>query len=76
MKMTYNILIVDDEPYAHNLLESYCDKLENVQVVGNCYNGLEALEMLKTKSVDILLLDIQMPEITGIELLDTIRKKT
>ncbi len=73
--MTYNILIVDDEPYAHNLLESYCDKLENVQVVGNCYNGLEALEMLKIKLVDILLLDIQMPEITGIELLDTIRKK-
>ncbi|PKV52834.1 LytTR family two component transcriptional regulator [Aquimarina sp. MAR_2010_214] len=75
MNTTYNILIVDDEPYAHNLLESYCDKLDYVKIIGNCYNGIEALNEINKQPVDIILLDIQMPEISGIELLDTIQKE-
>ncbi|WP_106793230.1 LytTR family DNA-binding domain-containing protein [Aquimarina sp. Aq78] len=75
MNAIYNILIVDDEPYAHNLLESYCNKLDYVKIIGNCYNGLEALNELNKQPVDIILLDIQMPEISGIELLDTIQKE-
>lgn len=71
----YNILIVDDEPYAHNLLESYCNKLDYVSIVGKCYNGLEALLEINKQRVDIVFLDIQMPEISGIELLDTIQKE-
>ena len=70
----YQLLIVDDEPYAHKLLESYCAKLDFIELTGNCYNGVEALNQLSSKKVDIMLLDIQMPDITGIELLDTIQK--
>ena len=75
MNTTYNILIVDDEPYAHKLLESYCNKLDYVKIIGNCFSGLETLNALNKQRVDIILLDIQMPEISGIELLDTIQKK-
>lgn len=75
MNATYNLLIIDDEPYAHSLLESYCNKLDYVKIVGNCYNGLEALNEINKQSVDIILLDIQMPEISGIELLDAIQKE-
>lgn len=73
MKSIYNVLIVDDEPYAHTLLESYCSKLNYISVVGNCYNGLEVLNTLNKKPIDIILLDINMPEISGIELLETIQ---
>ncbi|WP_074409932.1 MULTISPECIES: LytR/AlgR family response regulator transcription factor [Aquimarina] len=75
MNAIYNILIIDDEPYAHNLLESYCNKLDYIKIVGNCYNGLEALNEINKQRVDIILLDIQMPEISGIELLDTLQKE-
>ena len=75
MKAIYNVLIVDDEPYAHHLLESYCNKLDHLKIIGNCYNGLEALAEINQQQVDIMLLDIQMPEISGIELLDTIQSK-
>jgi len=75
MNTSYNVLIVDDEPYAHNLLESYCNKIEYIKIIGNCYSGLEAFKELNKQSVDIILLDIQMPEISGIELLDAIQKE-
>lgn len=75
MSTNYKILIVDDEPYAHNLLESYCNKLDSVKIIGNCYNGLEALNELNKQPIDIIILDIQMPEISGIELIDTIQKE-
>lgn len=74
MNTPLKILIVDDEPYAHKLLESHCKKLAFVNVIGHAYNGLEALNILSKEQVDIVLLDIQMPEISGIELLEAIQK--
>lgn len=76
MNKIYNTLIVDDEPYAHTLIESYCEKLNSIRIVGNCYNGLEVLEAINKQPVDLLLLDIQMPEISGIELLETLQEKS
>ena len=60
-------IIIDDEPLAIKLLESYASKIEDLQVVGRFNNALEALKILREQTVDILFLDIQMPEITGIE---------
>lgn len=65
------LLIVDDEPLAHKILEGYCEKIDHVEVVGNCYDGLSTINFLNQNEVDAVLLDIQMPDITGIELLDT-----
>lgn len=67
------VLIVDDEPLAHKLLESYLERIEDVQLVGNCYDGLSAFNFLNRTKVDLILLDIQMPDITGMELLDSLQ---
>ena len=67
------LLIVDDEPLAHKVLEGYCEKIDHVEVVGNCYDGISTLNFLNKEKVDAVLLDIQMPDITGLELLDTLK---
>jgi two-component SAPR family response regulator len=72
MAKLIKILVVDDEPLPHELLESYCEGLNYVEIVGHCYDGISTLNFLKEHAVDALLLDIQMPDITGIELLQTL----
>lgn len=67
------LLLVDDEPLAHKVLESYCEKLDYVEIVGNCYDGISTLNFLDKNQVDAVLLDIQMPDITGLELLDSLK---
>ena len=60
--------IIDDEPLAIKLLETYISKLDNLNLVSSHSNPLEGLANLKSNPVDLLFLDIQMPEISGIEL--------
>jgi two-component system response regulator LytT len=60
-------LVVDDEPLALDILESYIKKVPDLELVGKCSNALEASEFLKNHKVDLMFLDIQMPEITGLE---------
>lgn len=67
------LLIVDDEPLAHNVLEGYCQKIDYVEVSGHCYDGVSTLNFLNKEDVDAVLLDIQMPDITGLELLDSLK---
>ena len=70
----YTCLIVEDEILAQNLLLNYLSKRPNIEVIGTCQTAMEALSFLRSESVDILLLDIQIPDLTGIELLRTIRQ--
>lgn len=70
--MTLKCLIVDDEPPAHKVLENYIGKLHSLTLVGNCYNAIEALNFLHENTVDILFLDINMPELSGLEMLKTL----
>lgn len=67
------LLIVDDEPLAHKVLEGYCEKIDYVEIVGNCFDGISSLNFLNKEQVDAILLDIQMPDITGLELLDSLK---
>lgn len=67
------VLIVDDEPLAHKVLEGYCQKIDFVEIIGNCYDGISTLNFLNKEKVDVVLLDIQMPDITGLELLDSLK---
>jgi DNA-binding LytR/AlgR family response regulator len=62
-----NVLIVDDEPLAQEVLETYIDKIPDLRLVGKCSSAMEANETLAKKDVDLVFLDIQMPQITGIE---------
>lgn len=71
--MKTKCLIVDDEPLARDLIRSYTEKLENFDVVAECGDAIKALEILREKQVDLIFLDIQMPQITGIEFLKTLK---
>lgn len=65
-------VIIDDEELARGLIKSYVDKLNYLQLIGCFENPLEALSTLKTENVDLLFLDIQMPEIRGTEFAKTL----
>lgn len=67
-------MIVEDEVLAQNLLINYLSKIPDIEVAGTCQTAMEALSFLKKETIDILLLDIQMPDLTGIELLRAIPK--
>jgi two-component system, LytTR family, response regulator LytT len=69
-------LIVDDEPMALNLIESYVTKTPFLELSGRCTNAYEALEIISAQPIDLVFLDIQMPGLNGLELSKTIRKKT
>jgi len=69
-------VIVDDEPMALNLVESYVDKTPFLLLKKKCSSAIEALEFLKTEPVDLLFLDIQMPDLTGIEFSKMLPKDT
>ncbi len=66
-------IIVDDEPLALDVLETYIEQMPNVELVQKCENALEANEALKNHDVDLMFLDIQMPQITGVEFLKSLK---
>ncbi len=68
--MNCKVIIVDDEPMSLNLLERYCIKNGTLQVNGSFDDALTALNYLQHNEVDILFLDIEMPDLSGFQLLD------
>jgi DNA-binding LytR/AlgR family response regulator len=64
----FSVLIVDDEILARKLLGEYVAKLDYLELAGSCTNAVEALALMQKQRIDILLTDIQMPNISGIEL--------
>ncbi|GAA4272752.1 response regulator [Aquimarina gracilis] len=62
-------LVVDDEPLARDILVNYISRVDNLELIGNCANALEAFNVIAKKNVDLLFLDIEMPEITGTDFL-------
>jgi len=69
-------LIVDDEPLAHRVLEKYISGLDSLMVVDQCYDGLSAMNRIGAGGIDVVFLDIQMPDLTGLELLDALRQNS
>lgn len=67
--MLLNCMIVDDDLIDRKSLERLCKKMENLSLVRVCENGKEALHALKTDMIDLIFLDIEMPELTGIDFL-------
>ncbi|TFF35803.1 LytR/AlgR family response regulator transcription factor [Mucilaginibacter psychrotolerans] len=74
--MNLRCLIIDDEPNAVNLLEVLIGQTTQWQLVGKCYNALEAIAFLKGHKVDFIFLDINMPHLTGMELAGLLPKDT
>ncbi len=67
------VVIADDEPIARDIIETYIAKVPSLQLVASCKNAVEVFEHLNKQDVDLLLLDINMPEITGMDLVKTLR---
>ncbi len=67
-------MIVEDEVLAQNLLKNYLSKIPDIEIIGTCQTAMEALSFIKGETIDILLLDIQMPDLTGVELLRAIKQ--
>ncbi len=72
----FKCLIVDDEPPAIRLLDSYIDKVSFLDCVATTTNSLEALAIIDRDAIDLVFLDIQMPELTGIQISRLIQGKT
>ena len=75
MSDSIRVLIVDDEPLAHDLMDKYCEGVSYIEVVGHCYDSLSTLNFINEHPVDAILLDIQLPDLTGIELLETLEHR-
>lgn len=65
-------IILDDEPIAHRIIEGYCFNFSYLKKAGNFYNGFEALEFLRKTTVDLIFLDINMPKLSGFELIKSL----
>ena len=68
--MILNCMIVDDDLLARKSLEHLCKKVDSLNLVQVCENAHSALEFLQDEEIDLIFLDIEMPELTGIEFLD------
>ena len=67
--MKLRCLLIDDEPPALKVLANYIASISGLEIVGQCRNAIEALDVLKHKTVDVIFLDIKMPRIIGTEFL-------
>lgn len=65
-------MIVDDEPLALDVLETFIGRLDNLELVCRCNNAVEAYSCLQSEHIDLLFLDIQMPKLTGIDFLKSL----
>lgn len=70
--MKIRTLIVDDEPLALEVLETYIEQMPEIELVGKCTNAIEANKVLNEIEVDLMFLDIQMPQLTGTEFVKTL----
>ncbi len=70
--MNLNCVIVDDEPLAITIIEGYLKKIPYIEIVGRFDNAIPVYEFLKENEVDLLLLDIEMPNISGVDFLKSL----
>lgn len=73
--MKINCIAVDDEPLALDIIKAYCGKVPFLNLVGTFTNAMDTLGYLRENTVDLMFLDIQMDELTGIQLLNSIKNK-
>ncbi len=72
--MKTKCLIIDDEPLARDLMRSHIKKLENFEICAECSDAMKALQVLHNHCIDLMFMDIQMPQISGIDFLKTLKR--
>lgn len=73
-KKHISCLIVDDEPMAREIIITHLSKIEHIDVVASCSNAIEAFQAINKHSIDLVFLDINMPDISGISFAKSINK--
>lgn len=68
-------VVADDEPIARQIIEGYCQELPQIEIVASCKNAFEVMEVLQQQAIDLLFLDINMPKLTGLGLLKSLRHR-
>ncbi len=71
--MKIRCLIVDDEPLAVKVIENYLNRLKDFEIVASCENAMDAFDLLQEKEIDLLFLDIQMPMLTGLDFVKSLK---
>lgn len=71
--MKTKCLVVDDEPLARDLIRSHVEKLDDFEIIAECGDALKAFQALRENQIDLIFMDIQMPQMTGIEFLKTLK---
>lgn len=74
MEKTIKTIIIDDEKLARDIIRNYLRKYENIKIVAECSDGFEALKQINELKPDFIFLDIQMPKITGFEMLELLEE--
>jgi two-component system LytT family response regulator len=69
-----NCIIVDDEPVAREILEVHLERIETINVVASCKSAIEAFKIINTQPVDLIFLDINMPDISGLSFAKSMSK--
>lgn len=72
--MTIKAIIIDDEPLAQRVIEKYAEDVPSIEIIAKCSNAIEAQEILNNDDIDLMFLDINMPKMTGITFLKTLKK--
>jgi two-component system, LytTR family, response regulator len=72
--MTFNCLIVDDEPIARDILVTYIGQIPYLRLVASCNDAFEAMGILNKGDIDLIVLDINMPRLSGLDMLRTVKK--
>jgi len=73
--MKINCIAIDDEPLALDIIKAYCAKIPFLNLTGTFSNAIDTLDYLRNNTVDLMFLDIQMEELTGIQLLNSLKNK-
>lgn len=73
--MKIRCLIVDDEPLAIKLIKNHLKHFKQFEIIAECENAIEASQILQTYTIDLLFIDIQMPEINGIDFLNSLTQR-
>ncbi len=71
--MNIRCLIIDDEPLAQRVIERYAENVPFLEIIQKCNNAVEAIDVLHNREVDLLFLDINMPRLSGIDFLKTLK---
>jgi DNA-binding LytR/AlgR family response regulator len=73
--MSYSVIIIDDEPYSHKVLQNHIARMPQLQLKANFFNAADGRAWMEINKTDIILLDIKMPEISGLEFLRSLAEK-